>query len=227
MRSLAVVAVALVFAAGCGGASAEPPAPGHTVTAAPATDPARAEALLPKLSDFPHGWASGLNPLTALSFSNGACRPGDAGLSQSAYAGPESFSRGTFTAVTGTTTVWQTEREASAAYARAIAPRAVKCLANSFANELRAWVRGGFHVRSPKTTVSTLRAIGDESRAFQVEVPLTYQGATGAYYVDYAFFRVHRGVANVAVMAFMKPFDQDLLDRLVTRAAAREARAAA
>jgi hypothetical protein len=125
----------------------------------------------PQAVDFPHGWASGLNPLTALSSSNGACRAGDAGLSQSAYAGPASFSRVTFTAVTGTTTVWQTEREASAAYARAIAPRAVKCLADAFAHELRAWVRGGFHVQSPTTTVSTLRVVGDESRAFQVEVP--------------------------------------------------------
>jgi hypothetical protein len=129
--------------------------------------------------------------------------------------------------VTGTTTVWQTERDASTAYARAIAPRALNCLANSFARDLKTWLRGGFHVRPPTTAVTTLPVVGDESRAFQVEVGLTYHGASGIYYVDYAFFRVRRGVANVAVVAYNKPFDQDVLARLVTRAAARAGRAAA
>ena len=177
-RVAALASVALLFAAGCGGGAASTPASAPPPSTGSVSDPAPAEALLPRASDFPAGWMSGVDP-AALAI---RCAPDESGIVKTAYAGPESFTNAAgFPALTGTATMWKTPQDAATAFRRAASPKAFDCLAREFRRDLHFRALKGLHVGPATLTVPPLPNVGDEVRAEQVEVALSYNGATAFF----------------------------------------------
>jgi hypothetical protein len=218
MRGLAAAAAALVLAAGCGGGAASTPGPSPHRSTPAISDSARAEAMLPRASDLPSRWMSGSDPAASAL----RCAPDDSGIVETSYAGPESFTDAAgFPAVTGAASVWKTEQDAATAFRRSASPDAFACLARQFRRDFAVLATRGFHIGPATMAVPPLNRVGDETRAEQVELAVTYKGSTAFFYVDYVFFRVGRSVVSIDGFQRDDTFDNDLLGRIAARLAAR------
>ncbi len=172
--TLAVVVLA-VAAAGCGGGSSASSGPSSEQRAA---DLKQAQAMVPRLSDFPSGWTQDFSKPSG---GPKKCQVSKTGLVKTSEVGrdkPLTFTQGQTTEVLGRAATWESDAETSVAYRRSIDLTIIHCFASTFEQSVRAGADTSVTVDTATVSVLELPTIGDASKAYQVKLPLESQGTT-------------------------------------------------
>jgi hypothetical protein len=241
MRRTTLVVIGAVFgvAAGCGGSSSSPPSQpvggssaGSTAASAgptaaeKAADLKQSAAMVPRLSDFPTGWARDLGTNTS---NDKKCKISKAGLVKTSEVGKDhavSFRKGDTTEVASVAATWETEEQTQTAYQRTVDGSIARCFARVFEQGAKRGAGDGATVGTAQLSQVSFPTIGDESTVYRVDLPIEASGLTFHYYVDYAVFRVGRGIGALIALNLNEPFDQRFLVKLTKTLAARGAAAA-
>lgn len=218
--TLAAAVLATAATAACGGGSSASSSPSSEQRAA---DLKQAQAMVPRLSDFPSGWTQDFSKPSG---GPKKCQVSKTGLVKTSEVGrdkPLTFTQGQTTEVLGRAATWESDAETSVAYRRSIDLTIIHCFASTFEQSVRAGADTSVTVDTATVSELELPTIGDASKAYQVKLPLESQGTTSTYYIDYVIFRVHRGLGAVLALSFKTPFDEHLLETITAKMAARGA----
>ena len=242
---VALVAVVVAFAACASGgskssSSASSSGQGTVTTASSqnvAADKALATAALWKLSDFPTGWTA--KPQTQDSSDKkfvamlANCVGGSSTFFQSTASGAESpeFDDTNNNSAYEDVDYYSTAGDLASKFALLKSANFPTCLANTFNSFVKEEIA---HPSSStdtlpknasigKATVAAMSfpALGDESVAYRVTVPITYQGFNVDIYADLIAARKGRAVTSMTFTSALNGFDTSMEEQLANLAVSR------
>jgi hypothetical protein len=212
VRHLAPLALLFVVATACGGGGGTSKGPRKDIRP---QDQARADSIILKLDDLPHGWRA--EKSNEEQSGPNCFEPDLSDLTETGTAESPNFFSGSTTFVSSGAGMYASKSDAQAAYERVAGQELADCIAEY----LTAYSDKDVSFENLSSGRLSFPSLGDRSAAYEIAMEIKTNGFSPAAFVDFVVIQRGRAVGAVVYFDVGSPFEAKMRERLARRFAQR------